>query len=291
MFQQARRIIRHSSGSSRLKLLAAAASYSRPLLAGACSLLLRRLARDGRLEIEYRTYNQSRHIFLRTSQLRSDLYSALELAVGDCYRLHVLPKPELIIDGGGNTGLFTLAATSRWQQAKVIICEPVPDNLAVLEEHLKLNQIRAEVLPICLGAAAGHARFYCRAANEGSFSNELPYASEMEVRVRTLSDVYGGRGGRPTLIKLDIEGAEVDVLEEFLHLPRERMTIIGELHRARQQKPRLTDLLHRHRWQSHFFDESEHCSLFHLFSPDVAQGFPAGERETFGECLSSSARP
>lgn len=282
MFQQARRIIRHSSGSSRIKLLAATASYSRPMLAGPCSLLLRRFARDGKLEIQYRTNGQSRRIFLRTSQLRSDLCSALELAVGDCYRLGVMPEPELIIDGGGNTGLFTLAAAARWPQAKVTICEPVPDNLAVLQEHLQLNHLKAEVLPICLGAAAGHARFYCREANQGSFSNDLPYTSEIKVRVRTLSDVCGDLTGRPTLIKLDIEGAEVDVLEEFLRWPRQRMTIIGELHRTRQQKPRLSDLLRRHRWKSHFFDESEHCSQFHLFSPDVALALPSGERRVAG---------
>ena len=290
MFQQARRIIRHSSGSSRLMLLAATASFSRPLLAGPCSLLLRRLARHGKLEIEYRTNGQRRRIFLRTSQLRSDLYSALELAVGDCYRLGVLPEPEVIIDGGGNTGLFTLAAAARWPHAKIIICEPVPDNLSVLREHLRLNHLNAEILPICLGAAPGRASFYCRAANEGSFSRELPFTSEIEVRVRTLSDVYGGLAGTPTLIKLDIEGVEVDVLEEFLRLPREKMTIIGELHQARQQKSRLADLLHRHRWESQFFDESGHCSLFHLFSPDVAQGLRRDEREVPRNCMASSAR-
>src|SRR5262245_22947652 len=168
MFQQARRILRHISGSSCLKLLVATASYSRPFLAGPCSWLLRRFARDGKLEITYRTNGQSRHIFLRTSQLRSDLYSALELAVGNCYRMDTLPEPEIIIDGGGNTGLFTLAAAARWPLARAIICEPVPDNLAVLREHLNLNHLSAEVLPICLGATSGHARFYCREANEGS---------------------------------------------------------------------------------------------------------------------------
>jgi len=257
----------------------ATASHSRPLLAGPCSFLLRRLARSGRLEIEYRNHGESRRIFLRSSQLTSDLQSALELAVGDCYRLGRLPEPQLIIDGGGNTGLFTLAASARWPRACIVVCEPVPDNVKMIQTHLRMNGIEAEVLPVCLGGAPGRTRFYCREAVAGSISPDRPYHSVIEVEVKTLSEVCRGRGlgERPSLIKLDIEGAEVDVLEEFLQAPRPQTTIVGELHRRTALEPRLLALLRRCGWRARFFDESPQASLFHLFSPDVARGLPAGD--------------
>jgi hypothetical protein len=67
------------------------------------------------------------------TDLRSDLQSALELGVDDCYCLGRLKEPEFVVDGGGNTGLFTLAACARWPKASIVVCEPVPANLKILK--------------------------------------------------------------------------------------------------------------------------------------------------------------
>src|SRR5262249_41687749 len=138
-FTQARNIVRRTSGLSRLALLTATASYSRPRLAGVCSTFLKSLARDGKVAIRYRTNGLPRKIFVRLAHLQSDLCSALELAINDCYRLKDLSDQEFIVDGGGNTGLFTLAAQARWPRSEVTICEPVPGNLAILKENLSAN--------------------------------------------------------------------------------------------------------------------------------------------------------
>jgi FkbM family methyltransferase len=275
MFTQARQIIRRTSGLSRLKLLMATASFSRPWLAGPCSLFLRLLSRDGKLSIQYRTNGLPRRIFLRLAHLQSDLCSALELAVGDCYSLSGLKEPAFIVDGGGNTGLFTLAALARWPRAHVVICEPVPDNLAILKEHLAINGAQAELLPVCLGGAEGRAQFYCREANQGSFDADLPYRSVIEVRVQTLSEICRGHEDEEILVKLDIEGAEIEVLEEFLSQPRPRTTIIGELHRHQSQKSTVCEILKHSGWRARFLHEDGETSQFQLFSTDMA-GQPAG---------------
>src|SRR5262245_1326952 len=97
-FIQARTIMRHTSGLSRLALLTATASYSRPRLARVCSAFLKSLARDGKVAIRYRTNGSPRKIFLRLAHLQSDLCSALELAINDCYRLRDLGHQEFIVD-------------------------------------------------------------------------------------------------------------------------------------------------------------------------------------------------
>src|SRR5262249_32006718 len=177
MFPNARRILRGTKGRSRLMFLIAQASLSRPRLAGPCRSLLRRFARCGRLPFDYLINGRRRHAFLRLEHLGGDLYSAMELAVGNLYRLEKLPKPDLVIDGGANTGLFTLAAAARWPEARIRVCEPVPHNLAIVDEHLRINSVQAEVLPVALGGAAGRATFYCRQANQGSFDPTEPYHS------------------------------------------------------------------------------------------------------------------
>lgn len=270
MFPQARNIVAHSSGLSRLRLLAATASYSRPWFAGLCSVFLRSSAREGKLAIHYRTNNQRRKMIMRLEHLQSDLCSALELAVSDCYCLERLNAPEFVVDGGGNTGLFTLAASARWPTAQFIICEPVPANLEILRENLALNGLEAQVMPVCLGATPGLARFFCREANQGSFSPDLPFRAVIDVEVRTLSEVCRGHEDERTLVKLDIEGAEISVLEEFLRVRRARTTIVGELHQHTRQKPVLCALANKTGWTLQFLREDTQCSQFQMFSPDQA---------------------
>jgi len=270
-FTQARQIVRRTSGFSRLALLTATASYSRPRLAGVCSALLKSLARDGKVAIRYRTNGLSRKIFLRLAHLQSDLCSALELAVNDCYRLNDLGDQEFIVDGGGNTGLFTLAAHAHWPQSELNVCEPVPENLAILRQNLVANRVNARVFPICLGGEVGTARFYCREANQGSFNPEPAYENEIDVPVRTLSGICCGKDGKKTLIKLDIEGAEVEVMKEFLRVPRNKTTIVGELHDQKRQKPILCEILNKSGWRTRFIHEDEQCSQFQFFSPDLPE--------------------
>jgi FkbM family methyltransferase len=200
--------------------------------------------------------------------LQSDLCSALELAVNDCYCLDGLSAPEFVVDGGGNTGLFTLAASARWPNAQFVICEPVPANLEILRENLALNRLEAQVLPVCLGDAPGRTRFFCREANQGSFSPELPFRSVIEVGVRTLSEVCRGHEGEQTLVKLDIEGAELGVLEEFFAVQRPRTVVVGELHQHSLQKKSLCELTRRAGWNLQFLREDTQTSQFQMFSPD-----------------------
>jgi hypothetical protein len=130
--------------------------------------------------------------------------------------------------------------------------------------------VDAVVLPVALGGSPGKARFYCREANQGSFSADLPFQSQIEVRVQTLSEICRGHDGQETLIKLDIEGAEVEALKEFLSFERCRTTIVGELHQQQIQKPKLCQLVERAGWKAMFINEDTHCSHFHLFSSDRA---------------------
>jgi FkbM family methyltransferase len=202
--------------------------------------------------------------------LQSDLCSALELAVGDCYRLDRVGPPEFVVDGGGNTGLFTLAASARWPKARIVVCEPVPSNLEILSENLNLNGIRANIRPVCLGGAPGRTNFYCREANQGSFTPNLPHNAVIEVEVETLSEICSESDGQFVLVKLDIEGAELDVLGEFLKVGRRKTTIVGELHHPTDQKSQFCYLLQKSGWRTRFVKEDTTCSQFQACSADLA---------------------
>src|ERR1039458_4234640 len=110
----------------------------------------------GSIAVRYRCYSRFVKSFVRMSELESDYLSTRELGVDDVYELDLSFQPDLVIDGGGNIGLFTLRAAAGLEgpgdaSVRFVICEPVPENLEQIRKHLALNGDHAEIMPVCLG--------------------------------------------------------------------------------------------------------------------------------------------
>src|SRR6201747_1433817 len=101
-------ILRIKSPFSSFKLLLLTASFSRPNLRPLFLKFLRPFTRDGEVSLRYRCYDRYLRSFVRVTDLESDVLSVLELSVKDTYDLDLGFKPDVVIDGGGNIGLFTL---------------------------------------------------------------------------------------------------------------------------------------------------------------------------------------
>lgn len=264
---------------SRFKLATAAAVTSRPWLGPFGLPILRFLsARDG-CWVRYRSETAVWRFALRVPDLSSDLQTFYETGSNDSYRLPRDFEPEVVVDGGANVGLFTLRALGRWPGCRVIACEPDPRNLKQLRLHFQENRVTADIVAACLGGRRGTVRFYCRKANQGSFDATLPFASITEVPVLTLAEVCQGVEDRRCLVKLDVEGAEVEVLRVFLSTPRPNYVVVGELHDRKAQKQVLADLMRDSGWQIDFFSEAHECVLFHA---KPAAGAPRVKVEVAG---------
>ena len=234
-FDNFRSILQVGSISSSYKLLLLAASYSRPKYRWLCFKLLRPFVRNGEIALRYRCYGRSMRFFVRLSDLDSDFRSVLELGIRDTYDLDLGFKPDLVIDGGGNIGLFTLRAAAAIgsasdSPARFVICEPLPRNVEQVEKHIRMNRIPAEIRASCIGGASGSIPFYCREAIHSSFDPGKPYTSVIDMPVETLHDVIGSAPAERILIKLDIEGMEIETLRTFVPSERRAVYIVGELH-------------------------------------------------------------
>jgi len=79
------------------------------------------------------------------SDLSADFLSTRELCVNDNYQLDRAFAPDLVIDGGGNIGLFTLRAAAALPiektSTKLIVCEPLPRNVRQIQKHLEVNRV------------------------------------------------------------------------------------------------------------------------------------------------------
>lgn len=265
----ARLIWNHSHGLSRLKLLAAQASMTRPQLKPFCLAFLKLMSQSGIFWAEYETEAGKLHASFRLGQLQSDIQGFVEVGIGNCYRLPDDFAPDLILDGGGNVGLFTLYALTKWPSAKAVIFEPVPDNLERIQTHLAANDLHADVKPFCLGSSDGTMTFYCREANQGSFSDDLPYTSSINVKVSSLRPYLPSDPRTKCLIKLDIEGAELAVMPDIIRQLSPNTLVVGELHHRVAEQASFRDGVIGAGRKVEFFDEGT-CAMFHILTPASA---------------------
>jgi FkbM family methyltransferase len=223
---------------------------------------------------------------LRLSDLASDMLSIWELSVDDTYGIDDHFAPDLIVDGGGNIGLFTLrraAAASLGGESKVkfVIVEPLPRNVDQIRKHLKMNRVDAEIMPTCLGGIPRSIPFYCREAIRSSFDSKEAYTSVVELPVLRLQDVIGSSPAKRILIKLDIEGMELEALRAFVPMEERAVYIVGELHNYEGESMLMEELFREHGWTfgfSHIYDNYAH---FRACSPAALPFIPSMSSPNF----------
>jgi FkbM family methyltransferase len=269
-FGNAKDILKSTSGLDAVKLLLLTAQQSRPGLSPLWRLLLLPFVRKDEILIQYKRANRSFKVFLRTVDRGSDLHSMLEVVIRNAYPLDPAYAADLVIDGGANIGLFSLQAAAVYPSAHIVACEPLPRNIAQTERHLTSNRVTAEILPVCIGGSRRTISFYCREANSSSFDSAKPYDRILEIDVLRLKDVLGERPAQRILIKLDIEGMEIEALENFIPGERRAVLIFGELHGHRHHRAALDRLFADHGWSIQFGDLSGNDTTFEARSPASA---------------------
>jgi FkbM family methyltransferase len=206
------------------------------------------------------------------SEFSSDWVSVQELAIRDVYTLDNNFRPDLVIDGGGNIGLFTLrTASSLAYQEKAptfVIYEPMEQNAEQIQRHLAINGIKAEVVRACIGGSARSIPFYCREANLSSFDPSKPYRKVIDMPVHLLGDIIRAHPASSVLIKLDIEGMEIEALSALLEERGDRpIYLVGELHHFSENAPLLARIFEKHGWTYNLGQDSDDHSTFRACSP------------------------
>ncbi|MBV9108088.1 MAG: FkbM family methyltransferase [Gemmatimonadetes bacterium] len=117
------------------------------------------------------------------------------------------------LDVGANVGAYTLLL-AQWVRpgGRVYAFEPAPEAFGGLSEHLRLNGLADTVVPVraAVAATSGTATL----ATDGlSGANRLADAPGGEtVQTVTLDEFCAREGIIPSFLKIDVEGAELDVL-------------------------------------------------------------------------------
>jgi FkbM family methyltransferase len=126
-----------------------------------------------------------------------------------------------VLDVGASRGQFALFALARFPGAKLICFEPLPEARATARKVLREREV--ELYGVALGSLAGHTTLHVSAQDDSS--SLLPIGSqqitafpgtqesyEIVVAVDALDAYLNEAIARPCLLKIDVQGYELDVL-------------------------------------------------------------------------------
>jgi FkbM family methyltransferase len=118
---------------------------------------------------------------------------------------------DTVFDIGANVGIYTLLFSQAvGDHGHVVALEPSSRNIDFLRQHLRLNEVgNVSVIEAAASATTGTARFD---ATGDPCTGHLATDGAFEVPTMTVDEIVRADDRRPTLLKIDVEGAELDVL-------------------------------------------------------------------------------
>ncbi len=259
--------------TNKFKLIVLAAYTSRRTLRLLLEPIVSGLFHGGLLKIEVRNPASPATkiiIFLRKVHFKSDYLSVDELLMYNCYRLPIQITPDIIVDGGGNTGIFTMIVNSVYKEIPIHIFEPFKENVDIITKHIKVNDVASSIMHLGVLADKEIDRnFYIRTANSSSFNGDEQYQSKISVPSFNLVKLLMQFPFNNALIKLDIEGAEMEVIPGLLKdLKCKSLYIVGELHNWPLNLKTLRRIVSDNGYQMITYDQDTVCLLFHIYKSD-----------------------
>ena len=132
-------------------------------------------------------------------------------------------------DVGAHHGYVTLCLASRvGPTGRVVAFEPSERNRRLLGRHVRWNALaNVSIQPFALGARDGESRF------GGTGTSKMMHLGEGEERVAVRSAeslIASGACRAPTLLKIDVEGAEADVLRGAVRILRKDARLLVAMH-------------------------------------------------------------
>lgn len=157
----------------------------------------------------------------------------------------------LVVDCGANIGIYSLISAK--YANKVIAVEPNPLVYLALQKNVKLNGFsNVRSVNMAVWSSSGKARLYLSSYHEVSTlkydtMNEYTYGNSIEIETITLDQLLT-QEPEINLIKIDVEGAEVEALKGASEVLNKTKRIIVEVRKGQSDREVL-DILGKHNFK------------------------------------------
>jgi FkbM family methyltransferase len=216
---------------------------SHPLHALRKHALFRFLSRYFDPMIAWRLPSLPRPIYLRLVSNASVMLasSAQEASVRETFTalLRGLPKnvPPVFWDVGANIGWFGWLCAMVRPESEIVSFEPDAKNVQCLERTSRAWNLPAHrVVPCAVAEQAGRAKFFLDELTKATGTlekdqlfNVLHYEGrprQIEVTTLSLDEFLAEKNNSPSIIKIDVEGAELRVLQGAFRVLREHRPLL-----------------------------------------------------------------
>jgi FkbM family methyltransferase len=172
----------------------------------------------------------------------SFLHGIKEIFEEECYKFQTKKPSPFIIDCGSNIGLSVIYFKKLFPNSKIIGFEPDPNIYRILKENIVSNNFD-EIELVNKAIWNTDSETYFRI--EGGFSGRIPLRED--TKSRTLIEttrLSHHMKENIDLLKLDIEGAEIEVLFEIEDKLKLVERIFIEYHSPLREKQKLHKLIH-----------------------------------------------
>jgi FkbM family methyltransferase len=160
---------------------------------------------------------------------RTELFALGDIFLGGEYE-RIETDPRIIVDLGANVGAATLYFHARFPDAHIYAVEADPETAQRLRRNVS-DIPNVEVLQCGVGGRTRRASFERSWRSSASRLAVGPAPSGIEIDVYSFDDLLDRCGiDRVDFLKIDIEGAEFDLLDHASRLG-DVAEVVGELHR------------------------------------------------------------
>ncbi len=166
-----------------------------------------------------------------------------EIFVEEIYRFKTESKAPTIIDCGANIGVSCLYFKHLYPDCRITAFEADPQVCEVLRKNIDRNGLTGvEIVAKAVWTSDAGVSFSLEGADGGSVHGTGEKVLVPSVRLR---DVLSAGAGKTTFLKMDIEGAECDVVEDCAEAIEGIPFVFIEYHSWTRENQRLDELLSR----------------------------------------------
>ena len=169
----------------------------------------------------------------------SFIWQFKEIYVDESYAFKSTKNNPVIIDCGSNIGLSALYFHSIYPQVQLTCIEADPKIASILEQNLKANNLKAEIIAKAAWIHDEGVSFSSEGSDSGSIKENSNTTLTPSLRLKTLLNSYESID----FLKMDIEGAENLVIPDCADELRKVDKLFLEYHASFNEDQHLDKLL------------------------------------------------